>query len=260
MGHSRVCMFQRHMLTLAVAAALAAAVGWVACSARHAAPPARDAGADAGSTGVGGGGGSGAGGGTGATGGAAGAAGSPADGGEWGAAPVWKAIPGAAAGCAFERMVNAAQVRMFKWEPCSWTTGCQQAAWNTGIFGQKANFIRTSTVVDDGASVRVALTMWWEHHMGLVAREDGIGVDAVRVAGDNLDCLVTGTSVWKEHGHMDDRDEIGEAVSPTGRSLPRSHAGVDPHPPLGWRARERRGSVPDALQRPVRKPCLQRRR
>ncbi len=192
-------MLRHRPLALALAAGFAAVATWAACGGKQTGSPGKDGGADAGSGGAGGGGagGSGAYGGTGATGGSGGSAGSPGEAGAWGPAPVWKAIPGSATGCTYERMVNAAQVRMFKWEPCSWTAGCEQAAWDTDLFGQKATFGPDSTVVDDGAVVRVGLTMWREHNMAIVTSAEGMGLDAVRVTGGKFDCRIGATSIWK---------------------------------------------------------------
>lgn len=192
-------MLRRRPLALALAAGIAAVAGWAACGGKQAASAGSDGGAGAGGAiaGSGGSGGTGGGdvGGSGANGGSAGSGGSPADAGPWGEAPVWKAIPGKAAGCTFERMVNAAQVRMFKWAPCSWTAGCQQAVWNTDALGPDPSFAANDGVSDDGATVRVALTM--VNNVAIVADGEGMGLDALRVAGGGSQCLLVATSLWK---------------------------------------------------------------
>lgn len=235
-------MLPRSSLALTLAAAFAAAATWAACSGKQTASPEKDGGADAGNAGVGGGGSGGAGGGAGAMGGSGGnggSAGSPTDAGEWGPAPVWKGIPGTAVGCTYERMVNAAQVRMFKWQACSWTAGCEQAVWNTDLFGQKPTFIHNSMVNDDGVTVRLGLTMWHEHNMAVVVGADGMGMDGVRVTGGKFDCRIGATSVWKSRFAVHVQDlavnhfggivgEVGNmAVPPVAFTIP------DPPPPGG---------------------------
>ncbi len=155
----------------------------------------RDGGAESG--GAGGLGGSGAFGGvTGGNGGQGGGSGGSS--GVWGASPTWEPIPGTAVGCSFERMTNAASVRFFQWEPCSWTDGCDQAVFNESVFGQNATFIRTSIVVDDGTTVRAGLTMWSPKNIATVANDDGMGLDAIRVTGGKFDCRIAATSIWKQ--------------------------------------------------------------
>jgi hypothetical protein len=150
-------------------------------------------GADGGGTGALGGTASGGGSG----GGSGGTAGAPSDGGKWGEAPKWEAVPGTAVGCTFERMTNAAKVRFFEWEPCSWTEGCEQAVFNEGVFGQDATFIITSLVVDDGTTVRAGLTMWAQYNIATFVGDEGMGLDAFRVTGGKLnECKLAAVSVW----------------------------------------------------------------
>ena len=176
--------------------ALLSGATWSSCSNDDAASPAKDGGADSGGSGGQGGAGFG-----GATGGAAGQGGEGNDGGSsgtWGASPTWEPIPGTAVGCTFERMTNAASVRFFQWEACSWTDGCEQAVFNENVFGASATFVRSSVVVDDGTTVRAGLTMWSPKNMAIVASDDGMGLDAIRVTGGKFDCRVAATSVWKQ--------------------------------------------------------------
>jgi len=180
---------------MTVAVLLSAAALWSACSGDTEITDQPDAGSDSGSGGIGGttvgGGGNG---GTGATGGAGGTGGAATDAGDWGAEPEWQAIPGTAVGCSFERMVNAAEVRMSKWEKCPWADGCEQAVFNPKVVGKDAAFNPTSSVHDDGSQVTVALAFTLFKNVAVFARDDGMGADAIRPAELASDCTMTATA------------------------------------------------------------------
>lgn len=179
----------RRAYAVGLVAALGSGVAWWSCSVQEDASAAKDGSAEAGGSAALGGGGIG-----GATGDAGGLGGGSSGG--WGASPTWESIPGTAVGCTFERMTNAASVRFFKWEPCSWTDGCEQAVFNHDVFGQNATFIRTSVVVDDGTTVRAGLTMWDQKNIATFVGDDGMGLDAFRVTGGKYDCRLEAMSVW----------------------------------------------------------------
>jgi hypothetical protein len=225
---------RRLVLVLALSGAVTAALGWAACSSEEqAAPPGKDGGAGAGGTG--GLGGNGATGGTLPSGGTGGSGGLPGDAGEWGALPVWEGFPGSAVGCTYERLTNAAQIRFFKWEACSWTEGCEQALFNPVVLGQDANFIRTSVVVDDGTTVRVGLTMWTKHNVAIIAGDDGMGLDAFRDTSGDFDCRLAATSVWQDQFaiHLQDHDakHFGGIVGTVGQMAASPVVFTIPEPP-----------------------------
>jgi hypothetical protein len=227
----------RRLPALALGSALAAAAAWAACSSDepHGRPAGKDGGAGAGGTVASGG--SGALGGTMPSGGTGGSGGTPGDAGEWGALPNWVAFPGSAVGCTYERMTNAAQIRFFKWEPCSWTDGCEQAVFNPTLFGQNVSFGNNSTVVDDGTSVRVGLTIWSEHNMAVIAGEDGMGMDGIRDTGGTFDCRLAASSIWKDRFaiHVTDYDvkHFGGILGKVGDTTPPVAFTIPEPPPAG---------------------------
>lgn len=184
----------RRSAALALIASFVTA-SWGACSSQESAPSPETGGADAGGSGAVGGVGA-ATGGTSPAGGKGGAGGSPVDGGEWGT-PIWEPIPGTAVGCTFERMTNAASVRFLKWEPCSWTDGCEQAVFNPMLAGEMVNITPQTNVFDDGTTVRAGLNFYsLGQYVSAITDDTGMGLDAIRVTGGKPDCKIFGPSIW----------------------------------------------------------------
>jgi hypothetical protein len=180
----KVGMPQRRTVAFGFVTLSVAAATWWACSSTTEEPSAKN---DAGTAGGGAGAGGAVGGG--------GSGGTAAEAGPWGEVPKWEAIPGTAVGCKYERMTNAAKVRMFEWESCSWTDGCEQAVFNTDVTGTDAQFAVGSMVQDDGTAVRVALTFLHPKNVVAVAGDDGMGLDAFRPSGPS-GCGLLVTSLW----------------------------------------------------------------
>jgi hypothetical protein len=183
-----------------IALAFAGLVGWWACSSDDGtADPSRDSGTDAGGT-ISGGGAGGAGGTP--VGGSGGTGGSGIDSG-FGADPVWEGTTATATGCPVERLANATDVRVFNWEPCSWSpSDCEQAVFNTKLVGPEGGFIRTSIAQDDGTTVRLGLSFAEAFQPGLsknlavYALDSGEALDTFRAVGDNDVCRISGVSLW----------------------------------------------------------------
>ncbi len=152
-----------------------------------------EAGANGGSAGTAGTGGSSAAGtaGTGgtATGGTAGAAGS-----SFGAAPVWKELPELVGACHVEKLQNPGAVRAFVWQPCSWSSGCEQAHMNPALVKQDDAFIPPGQVSDDGSHVIIALDALGSQ-LGLFMHEDGSVIAAYRNEG-SPSCDMVATTAW----------------------------------------------------------------
>jgi hypothetical protein len=168
------------VLTLAVAGA------WVSCSGKTSINR-PDAAAGSGGSGAGEVGASGGNGGTGGTTpltGESGGIGGAVDAGSWGQAPDWEPTNMVAAGCKIDRLVNAPEVRFFKWEACSWSPGnCERAVFNTDLVSAGPDFVgAASSVYDDGAGVRVGLKFDSANYESLFATGDGIGLVGVRAA------------------------------------------------------------------------------
>ncbi len=128
------------------------------------------------------------------TGGTAGAAGDT-----FGATPVWKALPELVGACHVEKLQNPEAVRAFVWEPCSWSTGCEQAHVNPALAKQDAAFVSPGQVSDDGTHVIIALDAL-ETSAALFMREDGSLYAAYRSV-DTADarCDMVGLSAWGDH-------------------------------------------------------------
>ncbi len=125
------------------------------------------------------------------TGGTAGAAGDT-----FGATPVWKALPELVGACHVEKLQNPEAVRAFVWEPCSWSTGCEQAHVNPALAKQDAAFVSPGQVSDDGTHVIIALDAL-ETGVGLFMREDGTLYAAYRsVDTPDARCNMVGLSAW----------------------------------------------------------------
>lgn len=184
---------------ISLAFAFAALLAW-SCSSDDT-TDANDSGAD------GGGGAATGGGGTAATGGSvvggSGGSGASLDSG-WGPDPIWEATTAVASGCPVERIANASEVRVFDWEPCSWSPAdCEQAVFNTNLVGPNGGFIRTSLVQDDGSTVRAALTFeeafqpGQSKNLAVFALDSGYAIDVFRAVGDDDTCRISGTSLWQ---------------------------------------------------------------
>ncbi len=157
-----------------------------------------EAGANGGSAGTAGTGGSSAAGTAGsggtATGGTAGAAGS-----SFGAAPVWKELPELVGACHVEKLQNPGAVRAFVWQPCSWSSGCEQAHMNPALVKQDAAFTPPGQASDDGTRVVIALDAL-ETNMALIMREDGSLYAAYHVVNSaDADCEMAAASTWGEY-------------------------------------------------------------
>jgi len=209
----------RRLLVVGVAVLLSSAAVWSACSGDTEVADRPDAGSDSGSGGTGGtsvgGGGNG---GAGATGGLGGTGGATTDAGDWGAEPAWQAIPGTAVGCSFERMTNAAEVRMFKWEKCPWADGCEQAVFNPTLFSKSPGVMISPgwSVHDDGAVTRIALAFLSPLYAGVFADSEGMGLALIRLVDGSGDCYTPAAAVWGERF----------AVLVDAFTDPKSHGGV----------------------------------
>jgi hypothetical protein len=178
----------------------AATLGWWSCSGDE-----RAGGAEQGDGGAAAG--SGAGGGSSGAGAApsGGASGGTATGGsDWGAKPRWEATDQVAAGCPIERLVNASELRILAWQPCSWSPeDCEEAVFNPWLVGTVVKFYPTSTVNDDGTQVRVGV-VFDMLRTALYGTEAGGGLEGLRTSGP--DCLVWTANVWS--------DRFGAMVAP----------------------------------------------
>lgn len=185
---------------IAIVFAMGAWLIW-SCSGGNEDTAATDSGTD------GGGGAAVGGGGTAATGGSLGGnggTGAAVDSG-FGPDPVWKATTPVASGCPVERLANASEIRVFNWEPCSWSpTDCEQAVFNTKLVGPEGGFIRTSLAQDDGNTVRLGLSFaeavqpGLSKNLAVYARDSGEALDAYRAVGDSDACRISGVSLWEE--------------------------------------------------------------
>jgi hypothetical protein len=165
-----------------------AALGWWSCSGSE--RPADPEGNDAGAAAAGGGGASGSGGSTIGMGGGSGSAAV-----DWGGPPRWEATGQTAAGCSIDRLTNASELRVFAWKACPWSPDdCETSIINPWIAGSSVRFEPSSSVHDDGSTVRVGL-VFDTPNVSLYALDAGPALGGFRSAGE---CSVGGAVLWGE--------------------------------------------------------------
>jgi hypothetical protein len=127
-----------------------------------------------------------------------GSGGSNSDGGiDWGVDPKWESTSASAVGCPIERLTNAAELRVFAWQPCSWSPNdCAQAVFNPKLVGTDARFTPSSSVHDDGVTVRLGLAFQFSSPQSIFADSEGSGLDGVRLDAPSTQCLLASASVW----------------------------------------------------------------
>jgi hypothetical protein len=111
-------------------------------------------------------------------------------GGDASAVPSWQPLASAPLGCPVQRMVNAAQVRAFSWQPCPGVAGCEQIVPNP-VLGV-INFAPRN-VEEEPDQTRVILETEDDHgNIGvLFAGEDGWLLDAYQASSSPpSDCLM----------------------------------------------------------------------